>query len=156
MALLDFHGYTECWKPSLSDEDILELYRPRDVELYGWCVVVEENSFTYKNLLANPEDFLDIVRDYKKDYVLLGKTGTVELYHLSNDFEALKSNGYVPSQERMDTGGGSFAIGLYAYPSLPLMPTIKEFLRDKTSTMDGIGFLRPLENFSCLLTSHGV
>ena len=112
IELVEYHGHNRGRFANFTNDDILRQHKLRDIELYGWCVVIEENSDVRKDFLAGRINIHELVQDYKKDYVLLGKTGTVDLYHLSNDFSSLIANGYVPSKERIETGGGSFGVGL--------------------------------------------
>jgi len=40
---------------TLPYDDILRQHRPRDIELYGLCVVIEDNSDVHKDFLTGKE-----------------------------------------------------------------------------------------------------
>jgi hypothetical protein len=113
IELIKYHGYKndgidlEC---CLTDGFIA------DIECYGWCICLSERYF---NSVTDLRALFNLLKQHRKDYVIVTRKGEVDIYHSSTDWDNLKKEGYVPCDDRVETGGGSFAIGLYAYNKKP-------------------------------------
>lgn len=113
---LKYYGYKTSEKDVENTWDIINnIENYNDIDDYGFCTVVSEN---YYNAKGKDKCFDEISERCGKrgsfpDYILLRRKGRLNLIHQSIDIESLKNKPFVPTEERLEDGGGSFSIGLY-------------------------------------------